>query len=89
MDNFKCLVDHACKILNKEDTYFYVDFIDVCENVCTELSKSLKVLRNSRKSKNLQNMKKKKKKKELIFRLDELNKKNEIFRKQVPLKMKS
>ena len=32
---------------------------------------------------------KKKKKKELIFRLDELNKKNEIFRKQFPLKMKS
>ena len=42
MDNFKCLVDHACKKLNKEDTDFYVDFIDVCENLCTELSKSLK-----------------------------------------------
>ena len=42
MDNFKCLVDHACKKLNKEDTDFYVDFIDVCENLCMELSKSLK-----------------------------------------------
>ena len=40
MDNFNCLVDHACKKLNKEDTDFYVDFIDVCENFCTELSKS-------------------------------------------------
>ena len=43
MNNFKCFGDHAYKKLNKEDSDFYVDFIDVCENLCMKLSKSLKI----------------------------------------------
>ena len=45
--------------LNIKDTDFYFYFIDFCENLYTEISKSLKFLRNSRKSKKLQNNKKK------------------------------
>ena len=41
MDNFNCLVAHACKVLNKGDTTFHIDFIDVCETLYKELSKSL------------------------------------------------
>ena len=50
MNNFKYFVTHAYKKLNKEDTDFYVDFIDIRETLYKELFKYLKFLRNSRKS---------------------------------------
>ena len=43
MDNFKCLTTFDYDNLNKKDTNAYVDFIDICENLHKELSKSLKI----------------------------------------------
>ena len=50
MDNLKCLSAHVCDNLNKEDAIASVDLIDACETFRKKLSKSLKLLRNSRKS---------------------------------------
>ena len=43
MDNFKCLFAHICGKLNKEDTKISIDFIDDCETLRRELSKSMKI----------------------------------------------
>ena len=50
MDNFKCLTDFGYDVLNKKDTNVYVDLIDACETLRRELTKSVKLLRNSTKS---------------------------------------
>ena len=43
MDNFKCLSAYICENLNKEDANVFVDFIDACETLRKELSKSWKI----------------------------------------------
>ena len=43
MDNFKCLTAFDYDDLNKEDTKISVDFIDDCETLRRELSKSMKI----------------------------------------------
>ena len=76
MDNFKCLSTHICNDLNKNDTIVYVDLIDVCETFHKELFKSMKIVKKFNEELKLANLEKE----ELIVRLDESNKKNEILR---------
>ena len=71
MDNFKCLTAFGCDNLNKNDTNVFVDFIDACETLRRELSKSLKIAKKFHEELKLANLEKD----ELIVRLDVLNKK--------------
>ena len=44
MDNFKCLSAHICENLNNKDANVFIFiFIDACETLRKELSKSLKI----------------------------------------------
>ena len=77
MDNLKCLSAHAS-----------VDFIDTCETLCKELLKSMKIAKKFKEELKLANLEKE----ELVVRLDEFNKKNEILGNQISFqdeKMKS
>ena len=78
MDNFKCLYNHICYYLNKNDTIVFVDFIDACETLCRELTKFMKIAKKFKEKLKLANLEKEK----LIMRLDESNKKNESLGKQ-------
>jgi len=53
--------------LNNKDAKFFVDFIDACETLCKELSKSLKIAKKFKEELKLANLEKE----ELIVRLDE------------------
>ena len=75
MDNLKCLSTHVCDVLNKKDTVVSVDFIDLCETLRKELSKSLKIAKKFKEELKLANLEKD----ELIVRLDESNKKKMNF----------
>ena len=79
MDNFKCLTAFGCDNLNKNDTNVFVDFIDACETLCRELSKSLKIAKKFHEELKLANLEKD----ELIVRLDVLNKKEWISEKLI------
>ena len=72
MENLKCFSDHV-------SAHVYVDFIDVCETLRKELSKSLKVAKKFKEELKLANLEKD----ELVVRLDESNKKNEFLRNQI------
>lgn len=77
MDSFKGLTTHGCKNLNKEDTNDFVDLIDVCETLCKEFPKSLKIAKIF-----WEEIKRVKLKKEALgICLDESNELNEIFKK--------
>ena len=78
MDNFKCLKTFGCDSLNKKDTNTFVYFIDVCETLHGELSKSMKIAKKFQEELKLANLEKN----ELIVRLDEFYKKNEFLRNQ-------
>ena len=78
MDNFKCLTAFGCDNLNKSDTNVSVDFIDSCETLHRELSKSLNIAKKFHEELKLANLEKV----ELIVRLYECNKMNEFFRNQ-------
>ena len=79
MDNFKCLTIFDCDDLNKKDTAVSVDFIDACETLRKESSKSLKIAKKFKEELKLANLEKE----ELIVILDESNKKNEFLRNQI------
>ena len=64
MDNLKCLSAHVCDNLNKEDAIVSIDLIDVCETLCKELSKSLKITKKFKEELKLANLEKE----ELIMR---------------------
>ena len=68
MDNLKCLFDHVS-----------ADFIDACETLHKELLKSMKIAKKFKEELKLTNFEKK----ELVVRLDESNKKNELMRNQI------
>ena len=72
MDNLKCLSDHV-------STHAFVDFINVCEILCKELLKSMKIAKKFKEKLKLANLEKE----ELVLRLDEYNKKNEFLRNQI------
>ena len=72
MDNLKCLFYHV-------STHASVDFIDACETLRKELLKSMKIAKKFKEELKLVNLEKD----EFIVRLDESNKKNEFFRKQI------
>lgn len=78
MDSFKDLTAHGCKNLNKKDTNYSVDLIDVCETLCKELPKSLKIAKIFQE----EITRVKLKKEALGICLDESNKLNEIFKKK-------
>ena len=59
MDNFKCLTAFGCDDLNKEDTKISIDFIDDCETLRRELSKSIKIAKKFQKELKLANLEKK------------------------------
>ena len=68
MDNFKCLSAHICENMNnKEANVFIFIFIDACETLRKELSKSLKIAKKFQEELKLANLKKE----ELIVRLVE------------------
>ena len=73
------LTDFYCDDLNKKDTVVSVDFIDACETLRKELSKSFKIAKKFKKELKLANLETE----ELIVRLDESNKKNEFLRNQI------
>ena len=75
MDNLKCLFYHV-------SAHASVDFIDACEILRKELSKSMKIAKKFKEDLKLANFEKD----ELVVRLDESNKKNEFLRNQIPLK---
>ena len=79
MDNLKCLTVFNCDDSNKKDTVVSVDFIDACETLHRELSKSLKIAKKFKEELKLANFEKE----ELVVRLDESNKKNEFLRNQI------
>ena len=66
MDNFKCLSAHICENLNNKDANVFI-FIDACETLRKELSKSLKIAKKFQEELKLANLKKE----ELIVRLVE------------------
>jgi len=71
MDNFKCLIAFGFDNLNKSDTNVSVDFIDSCETLHRELSKSLNIAKKFHEELKLANLEKD----ELIVRLGVSNKK--------------
>ena len=79
MDNLKCLTVFNCDDSNKKDTVVSADFIDACETLHRELSKSLKIAKKFKEELKLANFEKE----ELVVRLDESNKKNEFLRNQI------
>ena len=79
MDNLKCLTVFNCDDSNKKDTIVSADFIDACETLHRELSKSLKIAKKFKEELKLANFEKE----ELVVRLDESNKKNEFLRNQI------
>ena len=78
MDKFKCLFAHICDNLNKEDANVSIDLIDACETLRRELSKSMKIAKKFMEELKLANLEKE----ELIVRLDESNKNNELWKNQ-------
>ena len=72
MDNLKCLSDHV-------SAHASADFIDACETLRKELLKSMKIAKKFKEELKLANLQIE----ELIVRLDESNKKNEILRNQI------
>ena len=72
MDNLKCLFYHV-------SAHAFVDFIDACETLRKELSKSMKITKKFKEELKLANLEKE----ELVVRLDESNKKNELLRNQI------
>ena len=72
MDNLKCLFYHV-------SAHASVDFIDACEILRKELSKSMKIAKKFKEDLKLANLEKK----ESVVRLDESNKNNEFLRKQI------
>ena len=78
IDNFKCLTAFSRDVLNKNDTYVSVDFIDACETLRKKLYRSMKIVKKFKEELKLDNLKKE----ELILRLDESYKKNEFLRNQ-------
>ena len=64
MDNLKCLSNHVY-------AHASVDVIDVCETLCKELFKSMKIVKKFKEELKLANLEKEK----LVVRLDESNKK--------------
>ena len=68
IDNFKYLFAHICDDLNKKDT---IVFVDACETLRRELTKSIKIAKKFKEELKLANLEKE----ELIVRLDESNKK--------------
>ena len=77
-DNFKCFSSHICDNLNKKNTIVSVDLIDTCETLRKELLKSMKIAIKFKEELKLENLKKE----ELIVRLDESNKNNELWKNQ-------
>ena len=78
MEKFKCLFAQICDNLNKEDANVSIDLIDACETLCRELSKSMKIAKKFMEELKLANLEKE----ELIVRLDESNKNNELWKNQ-------
>ena len=74
MEKFKCLFAQICDNLNKEDANVSIDLIDACETLRRELSKSMKIAKKFMEELKLANLEKE----ELIVRLDESNKNNEL-----------
>ena len=72
MDNLKYLS-------NQVYAHASVDFIDVCETLCKELFKSMKIVKKFKEELKLANLEKEK----LFVRLDESNKKNDFLRNQI------
>ena len=79
MNNFKFLTVFYFDVLNKKDTIVSVNHFDACETLRKELSKSLKFAKKFKEELKLANLQKE----ELVVRLDESNKKNEILRNQI------
>ena len=80
MDNLKFLSDHV-------SAHASVDLIDVCETLCKELLKSMKIAKNFKEEVKLANLEK-----EELVGLDESNKNDEFLRNQISFpdeKMKS
>ena len=78
MEKFKCLFAQICDNLNKEDANVSIDLIDACETLRRELSKSMKIAKKFMEELKLANLEKK----ELIVRLYESNKNNELWKNQ-------
>ena len=78
MEKFKCLFAQICDNLNKEDANVSIDLIDACETLRRELSKSMKIAKKFMEELKLANLEKE----ELIVRLDESNKNNELWKNQ-------
>ena len=78
MEKFKCLYAQICDNLNKEDANVSIDLIDACETLRRELSKSMKIAKKFMEELKLANLEKE----ELIVRLDESNKNNELWKNQ-------
>ena len=78
MDNLKCLFAYVYDNLNKEDAIAFVDLIDVCETLHKELLKFMKIYKKFKEQLKLANLEKE----ELIVRLDESNKNNELWKNQ-------
>ena len=78
MEKFKCLLAQICDNLNKEDANVSIDLIDACETLRRELSKSMKIAKKFMEELKLANLEKE----ELIVRLDESNKNNELWKNQ-------
>ena len=72
MDNLKCFSNHV-------SAYTSVDFIDACETLRKELVKSIKIAKKFKEELKLANLEKE----ELVVRLNESNKNNELDRKSV------
>ena len=64
--------------LNKKDTIVSIDLFNACETLRKELSKSLKIAKKFKEELKLANLEKE----ELIVRLDESNKNNELWKNQ-------
>ena len=71
MDNLKFLSDHV-------SAHASVDLIDVCETLCKELLKSMKIAKNFKEEVKLANLEK-----EELVGLDESNKNDEFLRNQI------
>ena len=76
IDNFKCLTAFSCDVLNKNDTYVSVDFINAYETLRKELFKSMKIVKKFKEELKFANLEKE----ELIVRLNESNKKTNFLR---------
>ena len=79
MDNLKCLSAHVCDNLNKEDAIASIDLIDPYETLRKKLLKSMKIAKKFKEELKLANLEKE----ELVVRLDNSNKKNEILINQI------